>query len=288
MDSLPQTRVLVVYGSLCEAALRTKYVPHLVIYHVALTMKRSPGDCGVIKLLLIDDVVALGLFRSKAHVRKLLEEAHGVLWSIGGDRVWLHGVERIASALGARGANLHRQLVSTDALRSSGARRAALLSATLPVDRPIQQRTIRQLTGVSERTQRRYRASGAFSAKRQDADVTTASGASSGWMRPIWAREFSEHGVYLKGPRLMKRLPNIHMPKGERVRRGRRSKQMFAARPLNVLAEGTWTVPRVYFERTSKWRMCRRLKLGSIDAQAVAHPFNWAYIRAGTEWEAYC
>jgi hypothetical protein len=280
--------VLVVYGSLCEAALLKRYVPHLVLYHVAQTLRRSSGDCGVIKLSLIDDVVALGLFRSRAHVRRLLEEGHGVLWSITGDPIWLHGIERIAHALGARGANMHRQRIGTDALRRSGARRAAFLAATLPVDRPIRQRTIRLHTGVSERTQRRYRASGAFRATRQDADVTTVSGASSAWMRPIWAREFSEHGVYLKGPRLMKRLPNLYTPNGERIRGGRRSKQMFAARPLNVLAEGTWTVPRVYFERTSKWRTCRRLKLGSIDAQAIAQPFNWAYIRAGKGWEAYC
>jgi len=288
VDSLPQTRLLVVYGSLCEAALRNRYVPHLVIYHVAQTLRRSSGDCGVVKLSLIDDVVALGLFRSKAHVRKLLEEGHGVLWSLGGERVWLHGIERIAGALGARGANIHRQRIGTEVLRTSAARRAAFLSATLPVDHPIQQRTIRKLTGVSERTQRRYRASGAFQAKRQDADVTTVSGASSAWMRPIWAHEFSEHGVYTKGQRLMKRLPNVYMPNGERIRRGRRSKQMFAARPLNVLAEGIWTVPRVYFERTSKWRRCRRLKLGSRDAETIAYPFNWAYIRADKEWEAYC
>ena len=85
----------------------------------------------------------------------------------------------------------------------------------------------------------------------------------------------------------MKRIPNIHTPKGERLRRGRRSKQMFAARPLTTLAEGTSTVPRVYFDTTSKWRRCSRLALGTFKAEECAHPFNFAYVRAGTEWEAY-
>ena len=106
-------------------------------------------------------------------------------------------------------------------------------------------------------------------------------------MRPIWAREFSQYGVFMSGGRLMKRLPNSYLPKGVRIRRGRRSKEMFGAQPLNSVADGDRAVPRVFFDRIAAWMRCRRLKLGTAASDDYGSPFNFGYARTGADrWEA--
>ena len=285
-----QPRHIIVYGNLAEAALRERSEALLVVYGVAVEMKRSSGAHGIPNRALIDRLRGLGLFTSRPHVQGLLKRGHGVFWSLKGDRVWLIGVGRLARDLDARRANAHRQLIPIERLRSRADRRAALLSATLPQGTPIRQRSIRRTTGVSERTQRRYRAAQHFAARRQNADLTPA----APWlpndeMRRFWARGNAEHGVYVLagGRRLMKRLPNAYFVSDTRLRRGRRSKELFAGQPLSTCAEGTLTVPRVFFDQASKWVRCRRIKLGTDAGDAYADPYNLAYVRAGAnQWEA--
>jgi hypothetical protein len=231
------TRDLVMYGNLCEAALRGRSESLLVIYHIIQTMQRPGTPTGVERSAVIDELARLGIFRSRAYVVTLLERGNGTFWGLGAGRVWLRGVARVAYALGARRANTHRQIVSTRDLGTPAARRGALLGVTLPRGRPIRQHTIRGLTNVTERTQRRYRHAGAFGARRQDADVTTASGVPP-FLRWDCAQGFAEHGVYVAGGRLMKRIPNSYTPKGVRIPSGRRSKEMFTGQPLNSVAVG--------------------------------------------------
>jgi hypothetical protein len=280
------TRDLVMYGNLCEAALRERSESLLVIYHLVQTMQRPVAPTGVEKSAVIDELARLGIFRSRAYVGTLLERGNRTFWGLGAGRVWLRGAARVACALGARSANTDRQIVSTRDLATPAARRGALLGVTLPRGRPIRQHTIRRLTNVTERTQRRYRRAGAFGARRQDADVTTASCVPP-FLRWDCAQEFAEQGVYVSGARLMKRIPNSYTPKGERIRSGRRSKEMFAGQPLNSVAVGERTVPRVYFERAATWTRCRRLKLGRPEAEELGQPFNYAYLHTeGDRWEA--
>jgi hypothetical protein len=231
-----------------------------------------------------------GVFSSAAHVRKLLERGNGIYWFLGNQKLWLRSPQRIAQELGAGRANSHRHTIKIERLRTRAMRRGALFAATLPVGTPIRQLALRQRTGVSERTQRRYRRANHFSVKRQDAALGTAfaSTASPDQRRALAYLERA-HGVYVSGPdaRVMKRIPNAHFPLGERIRRGRRSRTMFATQPLQALADGDRAVLRTFFDGPTQWMRCRSLKLGTEKAVSRAYPYNLAYLRAGPNtWKA--
>ncbi len=240
------------YGPLCEAALRQGCESHLIVFEVAKTLKRSPGANGVA----IADVIAalrrLKIFRSRSHVRKLLAEGE-LFWTIKSGRVWLESVGSVATNIGAFG-HAHMQLVSTQFLTTRAGRRAALLGVAIPVGNPVSQKQIRKRTGVHERTISRYIASGAIDATRQDADVTNAAGLSHPFQL---TRQQVSSGMFVKGDRVMKRIPNVYTAKGKRIRPGTRSKQLFKARP-RIVADGASTVPRMYFDsvkaRNKRWR----------------------------------
>ena len=288
MESLPVARVVTFYGNIAEAALAAGLDAEYCIYAVARTLQRSTGANGVSKDELMVELRRLGMFKSGAHVRKILRLG-SAFWTVKAGRVWLHGTADLAWAMGCRGANSHRHAVSTKNLGTREARRAQLLGAVLPIGKPIRQLAIRKHTGVSERTQRRYRAKGYFVARRQDADVTQAFDLPTAALRRAAAYQERHHGVYLVGPDqlLRKRLPNVYFPAGERIPRGQRSKEIFAAQPLTTVAVGALTVPRVFFETVPQWVRCRRLKLGIPSAEKVAYPFNVSYVHTAlNRWEA--
>jgi hypothetical protein len=288
MEILPAERVVTFYGNIAESVLKLRREPEYCVYAVACSMKRSDGANGLPKDALIKELKRLRMFASAAHVRSLLRSGQGIFWTLKADRVWLYSTERLAWRLGARPLNAHRHLVSTALLRQRDARRAAVMGAAIPVGRPIMQRTIRRLTGVSERSQREYRARRYLGARRQDAEVMAAFDAPTPALRRLAAHQERHHGVYAVGTdaTLWKRVPNEYFPAGTRIPRGRRSKQIFG-RPLIAVAEGALTDPRVYFENASKWMRCRRLRLGTVKAQPLAYPFNVSYVRAApAQWEA--
>jgi hypothetical protein len=288
MESLPAERVVTFYGNIAESVLRQRREPEYCVYAVACSMKRSNGANGVPTSDLIRELKRLGMFASVAHVRSLLRRGQEVFWTLKADRVWLYSTERLSWRLNVRPVNAHRHLVSTALLQQRDARRAAVMGAAIPVGRPIMQRTISRLTGVSERSQRQYRAKRYLGARRQDADVMAAFDAPTPALRRLAAHQERHHGVYTVGPvaLLRKRVPNEYFPAGTRIPRGRRSKQIFG-RPLIAVAEGALTDPRVYFENASKWVRCRRLRLGTAKAEPLAYPFNVSYVRAApSQWEA--
>ncbi|MEX2245102.1 MAG: hypothetical protein WEC75_00270 [Dehalococcoidia bacterium] len=274
------------YGNLCRAAIQGGSVPELTLYHLAQSVRPSPGAHGIEQRVLMDEALRLGLFRSRRHLGVLLKAGHRRLWTLKAGRLWLYGVARIGEGLDAPATNAHRQTVGTSQLKTHSARRAAMLGVAIPGPDPISQRALRAMTGVSERSQRRYRARGAFTAVRQDADLTETVGIATDEGRRWWAYDHRGSGVYVARDRLKKRIPNSHQPRGARIPRGRRSREMFAARPRSMIADGTLTVPRVFFDSTRCWMRCRRLKLGRLEAEDRAHPFNWSYVRSDDAWKA--
>jgi hypothetical protein len=288
MRSLPQEIDVIVYGNIAEAALREHSEGPLVVYLVAATMKRSPGANGIPIKDIIDRLRDLGMYSSRAHVRGLIGRGNGVFWQVKSGRIWLSGTCKLGRQLDARRASQHRQLVRTSTLRSRADRRAMLLGVSLPDGKPIRQHTIRGLTGVPERTQRRYRSRGHFAAERQDADLTQAAQLPERWRRQQWAAAYAEHGVYTvgAGTKLMKRIANRYTPNGQRLPAGRRSRDMFAAQPLSF-ADGALAVPRMFFKTDAAWSRCRKLKMGTDAAEPHALPFNVAYVdRDDHRWEA--
>jgi hypothetical protein len=288
MASVPQEIEVIVYGNIAEAALREHSEGPLVVYLMAVTMKRSPGANGIPIKDVIDRIRDLGMFASPAHVRSLIRRGQGVFWDVKSGRIWLHGIKTVGKRLDVRRANRHRQVVGTGALRTRADRRGALLGVALPDDKPIRQHTVRVLTGVAPRTQRRYRRRGHFSARRQDADLTQAAQVPQAWMRRQWAADHAEDGVYVAagGRTLMKRIANQYEPNGQRLPAGRRSRDVFAAQPLSF-AKGALTVPRTFFKTEAEWVRCRTLKMGTEKAEPYALPFNVAYIERGDQlWEA--
>jgi hypothetical protein len=279
-----------VYGNLAATALRTGSESEYMIYLFARRMVSSPGASSVRQMDLVREVQRLGVFRSGAHARELLQRGHGRYWNLGGDRLWLRSPLKIARSMGVCRSNAHRQLVPVEKLTTRASRRAELFAAALPIDTPITQHALRTETGVCERTQRRYRHRGHFRAIRNDADLTTAAvGLATPAMRRWWARGNSHHGIYVQGPeaRLMKRLPNSYSVQAPRIRRGRRSRDMFKAQALYAIAEGMRTALRVFFDTGRQWVRCRRLKLGTDEGEAYGYPFNLAYVRTGQQsWEA--
>jgi hypothetical protein len=287
MESLPAERVLTFYGNISESVLQQRRDGEYCMYALARAMQDSAGANGVPTRELIRELRRLQIFENAGHTRNLLRSGHGVFWDLKAKRLWLYSTERLMLRVGARRANAHRHLVGTNSLRKRDARRAALLGATMPVGRPIRQHTIRRLTGVSERSQRQYRAKRYFGARRQDADVMAAFDAPTPTLRRVAARQERHHGVYTVGPDavLRKRVPNEYFPAGMRIPRGRRTKEILG-RPLIAVAEGALTVPRVFFEKSSAWMHCRRLRLGRPEAAPVAYPFNVSYVRGDDVWEA--
>lgn len=277
-----------VHGHIAEAALREKSEGPLVIYATAVTMKRSPGANDIPVRDIIARLRELDMFSSAAYVLALLKRGRGVFWQMKSGKIWLLGASVVAQRLGATGTSWHRQIISTRDLRTRGDRRAALLAAALPDGKPIRQLTVRKITSVTERTQRRYRGRGHFRAERQDADLTAASQLPTVWMRKQWAAANKEYGVYVLagGKKLMKRIANRYVPSGPRLRAGRRSREMFAARPLNF-ATGASTVPRTFFKTDVAWTRCRKLKMGTPGAELYAAPYNVSYVqRDESLWEA--
>lgn len=286
-----QERLLVVYRPLAEAALREGYVGEFWIREIAMTMKTSPGAIRIPKNALVETLMSTGMWASRAHIRKLLERGHGIFWRLSSENVWLLGTSQVAIALDASGVSPERQRVSAKQLLTTKTRRAALLGAALATRAPESQRSVWRRTGVSPRTQRRYRRDGHFGVERQVADITEAA---SDWNMPLVtpllrraaARDLAARGVFVRGhdARLMKRLPNLHLPKGERLPPGRRSRELFAARSLENIAKGNGTVPRVFFESPLRWSRYRRPKMGTRQSAPWATALNMAYCRGKEGW----
>jgi hypothetical protein len=278
-----------VYGNLAAAALRTKTESEYVIYAIARAMLQNPGSCSVADADLIGALGELGVYRSRPYIQQLLERGHGVFWHRGAGRVWLKSARKVALALDAARSNAHRHGIIISELGSRAGRRGELLAAFLPTGKPITQRAIQTETGVTDRTQRRYRRRGHFGAIRNVADLTAAAVASTPALRRLWAQQERHHGVYTQGPeaQLKKRLPNSYSVQAPRISRGRRSRDMFAAQALYAVAEGSRTALRVFFDTAPQWVRCRTLKLGTEGGEEHGYPFNLAYLRTGRQsWEA--
>ena len=289
-DGSPQSDALTVPGNLAAAALRKRLDSELLLWLVAIELKASPGANGISRRRLVRTAFEWGLF-SRSYARQLLTQGDEVFWHLGAHTAFLIGTAGVAALLGANRYPQHRQIIALDGLRGGIAkRRGALFGAVAPDDRPMSQITLRMLTGISERSQRRYRSAGSFESVCQIADLTVL--LPEDWLRPsleYWARANRAKGIYASGGTILKRLPNLHVPAGERIPPGDRSKHLF--RELQALNDGEGTQsPRVWFDSHSDWRRCSAPKLGVQSGDRYVDPergLNVAYVQSRDgKWEA--
>ncbi len=279
-----------VHGSIAEAALRGQCEAELILWLIASELKLSPGQNGVTRRRLIRTAVEWGMFRP-SYARQLLRQGDGVFWHLGDRTAFLIGHRALAVSLEAGPSGRYRQLITIEQLKGGRAeRRGAIFGAAVRNDRPISQDALRHLTGVSERSQRRYRKAGCFQTFRQDADLTDLFdvNASRRWLA-CWADEYRSEGTYLAGNKVFKRLPNLHCAQGERIQAGQRSKDIF--RGLQPLDNGQGCQsPRVWFSSHRSWRDSRAAKFGVEGGERYVDPetgLNLAYVQVRPgEWEA--
>ena len=279
-----------VYGAIAEAALLGQREAELVLWLLANKLKPTPGQNAISRSGLVRATEDWGVF-SPVHTRQLLRQGNHVFWRLGTKTVFLIGSPGVAVALGARSTGRYRQRIFIKDLANGPARRrGAIFGAAVPNDRPISQSVLHRLTGVSIRSQRRYREMGCFKTIRQDADLTGLFDVDASWSWLAgWAREHRSKGVYISGKKVMKRLPNLHAAHGERIPAGQRSKDIF--RGLQPLDNGQGCQsPRVWFASHRSWRNSRAAKLGVEAGKRYVDPetgLNLAYVEVGAgEWEA--
>lgn len=270
------------HQGLAEAALRVGRGSELWLWLLARSLQPSPGANAVPRRALVDAAAGAGLF-SACYARELLRKGDGTFWHLGRRTAFLVGARRVAGMLGARYGG-PREVVRLEELAGRAARRGRLLGVALRDDRPESQARIRQRTGVSERSQRRYRRLGCFGARRQMGDLSSL----PGWL--LLARDFAHLGVFRAGERVLKRLSNLYVPRGERLRAGRRTRQTFGGlQPLRV-GPGCQSSPKVWFRSAQEWRRWRGIKLGTAEGERFvneAYPLNAAFVAAGEDgWQA--
>ncbi len=279
-----------VHGSIAEAALRSQREAELILWLVAIELKFSPGANGITRRRLVRTAFEWGIF-SRTYARQLLRQGENVFWHLADRTAFLIGNRGVAVSLAAGPGGRYRQRISIGELAGGRAsRRGAILGAAIRNDRPISQSTLYWLTGVSARSQRRYREMGCFETIRQDADLTGLFDvdASRSWLAG-WANEHRSKGVYQPGEKVLKRVPNLHCARGERISGGQRSKHTFRGlQPLNN-GEGCQS-PRVWFASRLSWRNSRGAKLGVEGGLRYVDPvmgLNLAYVAVeARRWEA--
>ena len=279
-----------VHGCIAEAALRRRRESELLLWLVAIELKPTPGANGVSRRRLVRTVFEWGLF-SRSYARQLLRQGDRSFWNLGARTAFLIGSRAVAASLGAGPDGRYRQLITVEVLRGGGARRrGAILGAAVRNDLPLSQAVIHGLTGVSTRSQRRYREAGCFKTIRQEADLTNLFDrhVSRSWLVG-WANAHRSKGVYLSGTKLRKRLPNLHCAHGERIPPGQRAKEIFRGKQPLDNGEGCQS-PRIWFASMKGWRNCRSVKLGTEAGEYYVDPemgLNLAYVQIGPGgWEA--
>jgi len=284
------SNTVTVHGNIAEAALRDRRVAELILWLVAIELKLSPGANGITRRRLVRTAFEWGVF-SRSYARQLLRQGDHVFWHLGARTAFLIGNRAVAVSLAAGRSGRYRQRISIGELRGGRAnRRGAIFGAAVRNDKPIGQSALHRLTGVSERSQRRYREAGCFKTIRQEADLTGLFDVDASWSwLAAWAVEHRSKGVYVEGDRVMKRLPNLHCAHGERIPAGCRSKDIF--RGIQALDHGKGSQsPRVWFPSRPSWRKSRAAKLGVEAGQRYVDPetgLNLAYVEVGAgEWEA--
>ncbi len=252
-----------VYGALSEAALRQGVTSELVVWLVASELKQSPSMNCVNRRSLAAALRECGISKSSGYTRQLLRQGNGVFWHLSKRSVFLIGADKVADALDVGPGGRWRQEIAIADLIGRANRRGVLFGAAVRNDKPIAQATLQELTGVSARSQRRYRSKSNFDTIRQDGDLTAVTAnLVSHKQRLAWAQEHRHEGVYLAaGGHLRKRLPNLHQARGKRLTPGSRTNQIFSGRLLKS-GQGFQTVPRIWFDTTEKWTGCKVPKLG--------------------------
>ena len=183
-----------------------------------------------------------GVFKSNRRLNQILCAGSGSFWTIDEDgRIWLHGAARVAAVLKVEHLQGKRVYVPLKKLRGSIKNAKAALYSTIHASRkaqPISRATLRDLTGVAERTQVDYDQSAETKTTRNFALVASntpenAQQAAFKFGQSVFAfvdwkgKQGAENGRYIA-----QRLPNtyntalITAPKGRRKKVNRRLKDL--------------------------------------------------------------
>jgi len=153
---------------------------------------------------------------SKETFRQTVKEGTGVWWKVVGDRLYLKGLENVCRRLGVDRLRKSPAIVPLEAFRQIGELRAHLYATFFNRnDRPMSRETIKEITGVSARSQRYYE-------RRAKVQIV------QNWSRTRLPHRFSENALgrgqyqrYEKGSWcLYKRLPDTRTSNYQRAGRG--------------------------------------------------------------------
>ncbi|MFH1485106.1 MAG: hypothetical protein ABIH46_03460 [Chloroflexota bacterium] len=194
------------WNSLAAETLRCEMVAQATVWIVARSADKAGQGCAN-KATAARALDANGIFK-RSYVRQLLRQAStNIFYRIRKDRIWLNSPARVAFLLGCTiGSEVSFPIEKLASSRAG--RRALFLAISLsPRDKPITRCSIRKITRVSKRTQRRYGRFGLWKATGDSADVPDA-------MPPpphdFMASEYAARGLFLSGGKLRKRLPNTY------------------------------------------------------------------------------
>jgi hypothetical protein len=275
---------IVFFSNIAKEVLKRRFATFFVIWAVCRRLDKE-GAGWVVVSDLCQALEEAGIFRSYYTKKILRDNPTSPFWQ-GTDkkgRLRYNSPAAVAAALGLQHPGTAR-FVRVQELRSWGSkgtaqRRAVILAATFEADQekaePRSQFSIQKDTGVSPRTQRRYRRLGVFHAERQTARFPQA----TDYEKKYATQALASFGFYEKEQVLTRRLPNKYWAEhklGPRARCKTRRALTNAARPTL----------RVYFPAAKQYARYQRPKAGTEEVNFL--PVNSAYVptRDAGIWEA--
>ncbi|MFH1486033.1 MAG: hypothetical protein ABIH46_08185, partial [Chloroflexota bacterium] len=201
--------------------LKCGMVAQAVLWIVARGLDKGGQGCAH-KASLIKNLDANCIFKQPYSRQLLRDGTTNAFYRVRQDKVWLNSPARVAFLLGC---NVGSEVSFPIQKLASGraGRRALFLAISLSTrDKPITRCSIRKVTRVSERTQRRYGQFRLWKATLNSADVPDA-------VPPprdhFMASECAARGLFVSGGKLRKRLPNTYEVKLDIGRRRSRRLQ---------------------------------------------------------------
>ena len=263
MTSFPQNAAtcVKVYGSLAAAAKTQRHDSALRLWHLA---RMIDDGSGVVSHIALNDVIGRYISGSERHLRRLFSEAEALGWLApirrhnGEHVVVIRGLERVARSLNESKITQAVFIPATE-LRRLKTWRAACWDAFLAGrsgrrSRPISRRVLARVSGVDERSQRRYERSSARVTSRRNIAITAMPS-----MFVEYAREHGERAAFPVGDHVGWQLPNSYEVRADLAPRGmaRRISKALAGGLLHQVATDSIS-KRVFFELNRAERVMRR------------------------------
>ncbi len=254
------TRVKV-FGSLAAAAKNQRCDSAMRLWHLA---RMVDDGSGVVPWSALKAVIDRYIGTSQRHIRRLISEAEALGWlepvqrHNGEHVVIIRGLERVAESLGVSKISQGCYIPARE-LRKLKAWRVACWDAFMAGrsgrrSRPISRRVLARVSGVDERSQRRYERSSARVTSRRNIAVTAMPS-----MFVEYAREHGERAAFPVGDHVAWQLPNSYSVRVDLAPRGmaRRISKALSEGLLHISGDGQ-PRQRVFYELPHAARVMRR------------------------------